>query len=75
MWHLPNGKSEIKPTAKVKVPKVFNGFRPVVITSNIMKWLEDIIRNSLCTSTDNTRDPLQFAYCKKRSGLDASSTL
>lgn len=68
-------ESEIKPIAKVKFPKVFNDYRPVVLTSNIMKCLEDILRNFLCNSVGNMRDPLQFAYCKNRSVQDASITL
>lgn len=68
-------ESEIKPIAKVKFPKVFNDFRPVVLTSNIMKCLEDILRNIICDSVDNFKDPFQFAYCKNRCVQDASLTL
>ena len=67
--------SEIKPIAKITFPKLFNDFRPVVLTSNIMKCLEDIVRDHLCNSVDTIRDPLQFAYCRNRSVQDASLTL
>ncbi|MEL7522523.1 MAG: hypothetical protein AAGJ80_13075, partial [Cyanobacteria bacterium J06553_1] len=64
--------SEVKPIAKITFPKVFNDFRPVVLTSNIMKCLEDFVRDYLCNSVIDIMDPLQFAYRKNRSVQDAS---
>ena len=63
--------SEVKPIAKITFPKVFNDFRPVVLTSNIMKCLEDFVREYLCESVCDISDPLQFAYRKNRSVQDA----
>ena len=45
------------------------------LTSLIMKCLEHIIKNHLCTHIQNLRDPLQFAYCRDRSVQDAVLTL
>lgn len=56
-WKL----SEIKPIAKISFPKVFNYFRPVALTLNIMKCLEDILETYLCRSIYNINDPFQCA--------------
>ena len=40
--------TEIKPIAKIPFPKHLNDFRPVALTSNIMKCLKNIVRNLLC---------------------------
>ena len=71
VWKL----SEIKPIAKVAFPMVYNDYRPIVLTSNIMKCFEYILRIYLCSSVDALMDPLQFAYCKNRCVQDASLTL
>ena len=63
--------SEVIPIAKITFPKVLNDFRPVVLTSNIMKCLEDIVREYLGESVSDISDPLQFAYRKNRSVQDA----
>lgn len=67
--------SEIIPVPKLKFPKVNNDFRPVALTSIIMKCFEHIIKNHLCKQIDMFRDPLQFAYCQSRSVQDAGLTL
>ena len=41
-------KSEVKPIAKTNYPKDHKDFRPVVLTSNIMKCLESIVKNYIC---------------------------
>ena len=69
-----NKFTEIKPIAKTPFPNVFNDFRPVALTSNIMKCLENIVRNLLCDRMECFRDQMQFAYCRNRSVQDASLT-
>lgn len=70
LWKL----TEIKPIAKTPFPNTFNDFRPVALTSNIMKCLENIVRNLLCDRMECFRDQMQFAYCRNRSVQDASLT-
>ena len=67
--------SEIIPIPKINHPKEFNDFRPVALTSVIMKCLEHIVKKLICTSIDPLRDNLQFAYCQGRSVQDAGLTL
>ena len=67
--------SEIIPVPKTKFPKVKNDYRPVALTSIIMKCFEHIIKNILCTHVFDLSDPLQFAYRKGRSVNDAALTL
>lgn len=67
--------TEIKPIPKVSFPKEYNNFRPVALTSNIVKCLEDILTTYLCENTNNVIDPYQFAYQANRSVQDASLTL
>ena len=64
----------IKPIAKIPFPKYFNDFRPVALTSNIMKCLENIVRNLLCDRMEIFRDQMQFVYCRNRSVQDAGLT-
>ena len=71
LWKL----SEIIPVPKIAFPKVSNDYRPVALTSIIMKCLEHIVKRHLCTYVDHLRDPAQFAYCKGRSVQDATLTL
>ena len=71
MWKI----GEILPVPKVKFPKVHNDLRPVVLTSHIMKSLEDIVRYRFCVETEPFHDPFQFAYCKGKSVQDAVLTL
>lgn len=70
IWKL----TEIKPIAKTPFPKNFNDYRPVALTSNIMKCLENIVRNLLCDRMEDFRDQMQFAYCINRSVQDATLT-
>ncbi|XP_062849705.1 uncharacterized protein LOC134311986 [Trichomycterus rosablanca] len=47
---------------KTAHPRELNDFRPVALTSHLMKTLERIILNHLRPIVDTTLDPLQFAY-------------
>lgn len=58
--------------AKAPFPKKNNDFRPVAFISNILKCLDDIIRNYFCDRMEILRDPMQFAYCECRSVQDVS---
>ena len=57
IWKL----TEIKPIAKTSRPNHFIDYRPVVLTFNIMKCLENIVRNLLCDRMESFRDQMQFA--------------
>ena len=67
--------SQIIPVPKKKLPLVNNDLRPVALTSVLMKSLERIIKWKLCEQVNDTRDPLQFAYCKDRNTEDATVSL
>ena len=68
-------ESEVKPIGKTNYPKDLRDYRPVVLTSNIMKCLESILKNLICEKTNKIKDPMQFAYCKNRSVQDATLIL
>ena len=70
IWKL----TEIKPIAKTPFLNNLNDFRPVALTSNIMKCLENIVRNLFCDRMESFRDQMQFAYCRNRSVQDANLT-
>lgn len=70
VWEL----SEIIPIAKIPFPKVFNDYRPIILTSNIMKCFEYILRIYLCNRIGALMDPLQFAYHKNRCVQDVCLT-
>ncbi|KAI2647452.1 Retrovirus-related Pol polyprotein from type-2 retrotransposable element R2DM [Labeo rohita] len=53
------------PVAKCRTPKVLNDFRPVALTSLVIKIFEKI----------HTEDPFQFAYRAGRGVEDAVTTL
>lgn len=71
LWKL----SEIIPVPKSKFPSVKNDYRPVALTSIIMKCLEHIVKKHLCKFVEHKKDILQFAYCNNRSVQDAILTL
>ena len=67
--------SEIVPIPKIKFPITKNDLRPIALTSLIMKCLEHIVKQHLCTQVNHLRDPSRFAYCEGRSVQDAELTL
>ncbi len=56
-------------------PKTLNDFRPVALTSLVMKCFEKFVRDELLLKTQNLLDLLQFAYQARRGVEDASSAL
>ncbi len=71
----------LKSTTIILVPNkspvsCLNDYRPIALTSIIMKCFERLVMHNIKTSIPNTLDPLQFAYRPNRSTDDAiSSTL
>ncbi len=54
-------------------PSCLNDYRPVALTSTVMKVFERLLKNHICSSIPATLDPLQFAYRPNRSTDDAIS--
>lgn len=52
----------IVPVAKISHPKVPNYYRPVALTSLLMKSFEELIKHELPVKTEQLLDHLQFAY-------------
>jgi len=65
-------ESVIVPVPKTKGPKSLNDFRPVALTSPIMKAFEKIIKQEVFAITQPQLDPLQFAYRAGRALEDCS---
>ena len=59
----------IVPVPKLKRPAELNDYRPVALTSHIMKTLERLLLHLLRLEVKDTLDPLQFAY-KEHIGVD-----
>ncbi len=68
-------QSTVVPVAKNSNPKSLNDFRPVALTSLIMKRFEKLVKMELVTKTESLLDPLQFAYRTGRGVQDATVTL
>ncbi len=66
-------KSVIIPVPKNNKPSCLNDYRPVALTSIVMKVFERLVKNYICSSIPDTLDPLQFAYHPNRSTDDAIS--
>ncbi len=60
-------KSVIIPVPKNSKPSCLNDYRPVALTSIVMKVFERLLKNHICSSIPATLDPLQFAYRPNRS--------
>lgn len=67
--------SIIVPVPKKPKPLVSNDFRPVALTSTIMKCFEHLVLGELLAATANQLDPMQFAYKKHRGVEDATALL
>ncbi|KAI3372555.1 hypothetical protein L3Q82_023030 [Scortum barcoo] len=66
----------LKETTIVPVPKKtkilsLNDYRPVALTSTIMKCFERLVKSFITSSIPDSLDPLQFAYRPNRSTEDA----
>ena len=68
-------KSVIVPVPKKSNPVELNDFRPVALTSQVMKCMEHLVIKRLTAQTAPHMDPLQFAYRPRRSVEDATSVL
>ncbi len=55
-------KSVIIPVPKNNKPSCLNDYRPVALTSTVMKVFERLLKKHICSSIPATLDPLQFAY-------------
>ena len=67
--------SVIRPIPKSKNPKELNDFRPVALTSIVMKCFERVVLRQIQMQTQHALDPFQFAYKQNRSTDDATLTL
>ena len=54
--------SKVVPVPKKNNPKQLNDFRPVALTSLVMKTLEKLIKSFILSEIEHKLDPLQFAY-------------
>ncbi len=66
-------KSVIIPLPKNSKPSCLNDYRPVALTSTVMKVFERLLKKHIGSSIPVTLDPLQFAYRPNRSTDDAIS--
>jgi len=64
-------RAVIVPAPKIARPVVNNDFRPIALTSVIMKCFEKCIVSMLKAEVANNLDPLQFAYRQGRGTEDA----
>ncbi len=66
-------KSIIIPVPKNNKPSCLNDYRPVALTSIVMKVFERLVKSHISSSIPVTLDPLQFSYRPNRSTDDAIS--
>ena len=71
MWK----KSIIVPVPKKQRPATLNDYRPIALTSLIMKTFEQLVLQQLQRETYQFADPYQFAYRQQRSTEDAVLSL
>ena len=63
--------SRLVPVPKKPSPSALNDYRPVALTSHIMKVLERLVLAHLTPQVTSYLDPLQFAYCPRVGVEDA----
>ena len=68
-------QSIIHPLPKKPRPAVLNDFRPIALTSVVVKCMERLILSRLLRQAGDQLDPLQFAYRHNRSVEDAVITV
>ncbi|KAK1802031.1 hypothetical protein P4O66_004365 [Electrophorus voltai] len=68
-------QSTIGPIPKKPRPSSLNDYRPVALTSFVMKCFEKLVRDFITSSLSASMDPLQFAYRNNRSTDDAIAHL
>ncbi|XP_073674252.1 uncharacterized protein [Garra rufa] len=62
----------VVPVPKISHPKELNHYRPVALTSHLMKAMERIVLSYLRNQVSSVLDPLQFAY---RSGIGVDDAI
>ena len=67
-------ETTIIPVPKKSSPSGFNDYRPVALTSTIMKCFERLVMKQIKSTLPPSLDPFQFAYRAKRSTEDAISS-
>jgi len=67
--------SIIVPVPKKDKPVTTNDYRPVALTSTVMKCFERLVLPKVIIQAADSLDPFQFAYKKARSTDDATATL
>lgn len=65
----------VVPVPKRSHPKNVNDFRPVALTSVLIKIFEKSVRSEILRRTEYALDPMQFAYMPHRVVEDATVTL
>ncbi len=77
MQHVPKVWKDtvVVPIPKSNGPKTLNDFRPVALTSILMKNFEKLVRSEILKITEHALDPMQFAYRPHRGVEDATVTL
>jgi len=68
-------KSVVVPVPKTAQPSNPNDYRPIALTSVVMKCFEKLVKTFITSSLPPTLDPLQFAYSPDRSINDAITFL
>lgn len=63
------------PVPKVSGPKTLNDFRPVALTSILIKTLEKLVNSEILKKAEHAFDPMQCAYRANKGGEDATVTL
>ena len=63
--------STVIPIPKTNNPKQLNDYRPVALTSLVMKTLEKLVKSLILPIIESQLDPLQFAYQAGRGVKDA----
>ena len=67
--------SVICPVPKNNKPSTLNDYRPVALTSIVMKCFEKVVLSRLVPRIQPHADPLQFAYKRDRGSDDATLTV
>ena len=67
-------RATIVPVPKKAKVTELNDYRPVALTSVIMKCFERLVKDHITSTLPDTLDPFQFAYRPNRSTDDAIST-
>ena len=67
--------AEIVPIPKKPIPVLLNDYRPIALTSPLMKSFKKIVQKYMLPQVEHLLDPLQFAYRTKHSVEDATLSM